>query len=264
MKRVRSTLLLAVGAAVFASGCVEEQGAMFISGALPVTPDTDCTAEPGGGEYLAGGLVDIGQDGTIASDYTLALEVTTNLPATFTSQDINEAEQRQPNYPNYGNADTNVIIFQRAEVYFTDERGDPVPRLPNDANAEGVRESTVGGSLFNVQTTLNARTGMFVPLLTSIEAQRLASIALTQPLVGNPDARATIVGNVRMVGRTTGGGTVRSPLFAFPLEICRNCLLAAGADANGDCPPGTTLKPLVPGADYCTAGQDRPSAVCAP
>lgn len=263
MKRVRSTLLLAVGAAALVSGCVQEQGAMFISGALPISPDADCVATAGSGVYLARGIVDLGEDGTLASDYTVALEVTTNLPATFTTQDVTQSRQQQPNYPNYGNADTNVIIFQRAEVYFTDEEGVDVPQLPTDGLTSR-RETVVGGSLYNEQTTLNAQAALFAPLLTSIEAQRLANIALTQPLVGNPDARATVVGHIRMVGRTTGGSTVRSPEFAFPLDLCRGCLFKAGAQADGTCPPGTTLTALVPGEDFCIAGQDLPSAVCAP
>lgn len=264
MKTLRSTLPLMALAAALASGCVEEQGAMFISGALPLTPDTQCVATPSG-LYLARGLLDLGQDGTVAGDYTIAVEVTTNLPATFSTQDVTRSRQEQPNFPNYGNADTNVIIFQHAEVYFTDERGQPVPQLPsNQVGGPEPRKSVIGGSLYNVQTTLNAKTALFAPLLTSIEAQFLSNIALTQPLVGNPDARTTIIGHMRMVGRTTGGSTVRSPVFTFPLELCRNCLLAFGADANGDCPPGTTLTPLTPGDDFCHVGQDMPSAVCAP
>jgi hypothetical protein len=263
MKSLRSTLPL-MALAAFASACVEEQGAMFISGALPISPDTQCIARPNAGAagfYLASGVLDLGQDGTVAGDYTLALEVTTNLPAAFTTQDVTRSRQEQPNYPNYGNADTNVINFQYAEVYFTDESGDPVPQLPT-SDPSGIRETAVGGSLYNEQTGLNAKAAIFVPLLTGIEAQRLANIALTQPLVGNPDARATIVGHVRVVGRTTGGGTVRTPAFVFPLEICRNCLLAAGADANGNCPAGTVLTPLKQGDDYCQVGQDYVSAAC--
>lgn len=264
MKRVRSTLLLAVGAAALASGCVEEQGAMFISGALPISPDNQCVVTAGSGVYLARGLVDLGEGASLANDYTVALEVTTNLPATFTTQDVTQAEQEQPNYPNYGNADTNVIIFQNAEVFFTDEVGNAIDQLPSENGPVEERKTVVGGSLYNQQTTLNAKAALFAPLLTTAEAQQLANISLTQALVGNPEARATIVGNVRMIGRTTGGGTVVSPVFAFPLDICRGCLVAAGADESGACPPGTTLRPLTPGDDFCIAGQDMISAVCAP
>lgn len=254
MKKVFSTLLMALGTVTLGSGCVQEQGAMFISGALPVDPP-DCSAQAGGNEYRGIGTLDLGDDGALANDYTVALEVTTNLPATFNTQDLQRSEISTPNYPDYGNADTNVIFFQGLEVYFQDEDGADLPQLPTQG---APRESAVGGSVFNRQTTLNAQAAVFAPLLTSLEAQRLANIAFTAPLVGNPDARARLVARVRMIGRTTGGSTVRSPEFSFPLEVCRGCLYALGADANGDCPAGTNLEPQ----EFCFEGQDLPVAAC--
>ncbi len=260
MKKVQHTLLIAISAAALASGCVEEQGSMFISGALPVTSQDNCVANPAGNLYLAGGILDLGLGGRAPGDYTVALEVTTNLPATFTTQDVTESDQDSPNYPNYGNADTNVIIFEELEVYFVDERGQPIPQLPQETPDTGHRFSVIGGSVFNQQTTLNAKAALFAPLLTNEEAELLASVQLTQELSGAPDARVTIFARVRVSGRTTGASTVRSPEFTFPIELCRGCLFRVGADENGDCPAGTTLTPAED--PPCFEGQDAPSAFC--
>lgn len=256
MKKIQSTLLIALGAVTLASSCTEGTAAMFISGVLPVDPP-ECVAQAGGNLYRGIGVLDLGEDGVLANDYTVALEVTTNLPATFTTQDVTQSRQQSPNYPNYGNADSNAIIFEQVEVYFQDDLGDPLPDLPSSDPASR-RTSSVGGSIYNQQTTLNAKAALFAPLLTSLEAQRLSTIALTQPLVGNPEARARIIARMRMIGRTTGGSTVRSPEFSFPIEVCRGCLFAAGSDANGDCPPGTTLTLQ----EFCFEGQDFPVTAC--
>lgn len=260
MKKVQHTLLIAISAAALASGCVEEQGSIFISGALPVTSDDGCVADPAGNLYSASGLLDLGIDGRAPGDYTVALEVTTNLPATFTTQDVTEAEQESPNYPNYGNADTNVVIFEEMEVYFVDERGEAIPQLPSETPDTSHRVSVIGGSVFNQQTTLNAKAALFAPLLTNEEAELLSSVQLTQELSGNPDARVTIFARVRINGRTTGASTVRSPEFTYPLELCRGCLFRFGADADGNCPAGTTLTPAE--EPPCFEGQDAPSAIC--
>jgi hypothetical protein len=255
MKRTRLTALVALSSvAALSASCVQEQASVFISGVLPVRPP-QCSAVAGGNVYQGIGTLDLGDTGELANDYTIALEVATNLPSTFTTQDLTQNRTRAPNYPNYGGADANVIFFEGVEVYFEDEDRAPIPQLPSDG---ATRISAVGGTVYNEQTTLNSQAAIFAPLLTSLEAQRLANIGLTAPLVDNPEARARIVARARILGRTTGGASVRSPLFSFPLEICRGCLYALGADANGTCPPGTTLTPQ----QFCFEGQDLPVAIC--
>lgn len=253
-----SLVLLAMAALTFGSGCVEEQGSMFISGVLPVTPPA-CTAAAGGNVYQGAGLLDIGDTGQDGNDYTVALEVTTNLPATLNTQVVQQERMMNPNHPNYGNADTNVIIFQSAEVHFIDEDGAPVAQMPT---ADFPRESPIGGSVYNVQTTLNARAAIFAPLVTSTEANQLQQIAFTSELTGNPGARANVIARVRAIGRTTGGGTVRSPLFSFPLALCKRCLVGLGTVDGVNCAdPNLVLQAV---EDSCFFGQDVPSTACMP
>jgi hypothetical protein len=258
-------LLIALGALALGSACVEQQGSVFISGALPVEPP-QCTALPAGQVYQSSGLLDIGRTGQDGFGYTIALQVTTNLPATTNTQTLQESRIGNPNYPNYGNADSNVVVFESVEVYFADENDQPVPTLPSEpGSAIAPRRSLVGGSVFNIQTTLNARASLFAPLVTAEEAVRLQAIALTTRLDNNPDGRVTLIGRIRLAGRTTGGGNVESPWFSFPLQLCKGCLVGRGTTDNGEtCRDANLELQLVDPPESCFFGQDGVGTACLP
>jgi len=55
-------------------GCMEEEAAMFIEGALPLAPD-ECKVSAGDNVFLSNGVLDLGG----RSGYTVALKVRTNL-----------------------------------------------------------------------------------------------------------------------------------------------------------------------------------------
>jgi hypothetical protein len=271
MKRLLFPLITVVATS---TACVEENAAIYLTGVLPVRAPA-CSAQAGGGVYHAIGALDIGSNGAQdANPYTAAIEVATNLPATFSTQELSQEQSRQPNYPNYGNADANVFIFDAVDVFFEQdsfENGQPVPLdgnvLPTRANP---RRTSIGGSLYNEQTGLNAQTPVFVPLVTPDEAVRMQNIAYTLNLSGNPDATARITAKVRVVGHTLGGATEISPWFGYPIELCVHCLSNVGwegeIDANGNktCPiAGEFVQPVV-GSPGCFEGQDFVTSACQP
>src|SRR5690606_29496586 len=122
-----------------AAACVDvEQGSVFIQGALDVNAEDDCLANANDQVFRSGGILDIGtcdpadpdqadcQNGPNA--FSLALKVVTNLPSTFSSQDLQQQRTQSPNFVSFGNTDNNVVTFDEAEVFFTtdaDRDGEP-------------------------------------------------------------------------------------------------------------------------------------------
>lgn len=256
-KTTRIPLVLgAVAAIATASSCVDANAAVFIAGVLPVNSNTGCTAAPGSGLYQASGVLDIGAAGTDGNTYIGAVEVVTNLPATFNTQDVTQSRQRTPNFPNYGNADTNIILFQEAEVFLTLEDGSDVANAPSQG---APRISTVGGSVANEQSNLGQETAVFIPLVTSDEANRLQASTVGAALT-DATKRARVVANVRVRGRTTGGSVVTSGLFSYPIELCKRCLVGVGTTDGVNCADPNQV--LTANPDACTTGADEISSYC--
>jgi hypothetical protein len=254
-----------------AAACIEsEQGSVFIQGALDVNADDDCVANANAQVFRSSGILDIGvcdpavdatcQNGPNA--FSLALKVITNLPATFSSQELQQQRQQSPNFPFYGNTDNNVVTFDQAEVFFTtDADRDGEPALEGDLvpGANNPRLSGVGGSAFNIQTQLSSAAVVFATIVTQEDAAALQAEPFVNERLTAVDEAAQqetlrITANIRLLGKTTGNADVRSPPFPFQVDICRGCLLPQ-CDA-----------PRVPVAiadvETCFVGQDDRLVVC--
>ncbi len=256
-----SLLVLALGTAL--GGCAaDDEGETVIEGVLGVTAP-DCTASAGDNVFQATALLDIGTNANNASDLILPLKVATNLPSTFSTQDLTQDKTASPNFKNYGNTDNNIITFTESEVFFsTDEDRADQLQLGNvegtPVNDKSVRTTGVAGVVFNQQTQLLSEAAVFATGVTRGDAVLLQS----EPFIAGAIAAggtARIIVNMRLVGNTTGNARVVTPLFPFPVQLCAGCLITAPNCGNDDA--GNPITP-VPNDKLCFSGNDLPSLVC--
>jgi hypothetical protein len=293
---MRLPLTALVSGLVFANGCVEEDAAMFIQGALPLLPQ-DCEVSSADNVFLPSGTLDLGT----GKGYTSFLKVLTNLPATFNNQDVVGDGTRSPNFPDYGAVDNNVVIFQTASIDFelkgaveatdlleiasagalTCQGGSCTSNADNEA---GKREEVpAAGTLFNTQTTLNSAQVVVTEAISSSTASALlgiftqaatdASLLAGDGTIANPDgAQLTnllvlpsqtqrLTMNISLTGATTGSGDlrpVRSAVFPFGIDVCIGCLSPDAAYCRK-----FDAVVLEVDNDPCIVGQDIATAVCA-
>jgi hypothetical protein len=292
---MRLPLTALVSGLVFANGCVKEDAAMFIEGALPLLP-TDCEVSAADQVFLPSGTLDLSS----GRGYASFLKVRTNLPATFNSADL----AGSPSYPDYGPVDNNVVIFESAAVdlslqgsqdaldlFSTAASGIDGARFtctagecstnPNDdiASKEVV---PAAGTVFNVQTSLNqpqvivteGLSGNSAGILLDafVEAAKLAgalnatggianaAIARDLNLLALPGQTQRVNVNISLTGTTTGSGDLRpvtSFVFPFGIDVCIGCL-------NPDAAFCRKFDAVVVPVDEenCIDGQDIPTAVC--
>ncbi len=261
---------IAAGAMLLLSGCPGlEQGSVFIQGVKAVEPAGGGFCSPST-QFLASSLLDLGENTGDEHDLTSVLAAVTNLPATTSTRDIDDARTKAPNYPNYGASDNNVITFTGVEVFFstdldgngsllgntdaTSGKADPDTLLPLRANP---RVRALGGTVFNNQGGLSQSTDLFATLIGKDDAAHLKADPKVKEVVDGGGS-LTIIANARVLGLTTGGASVRSPPFPFPVDLCKGCL--AGVPACVDDAGDPT--PAVVNPDACFPGVDQPSFSC--
>jgi hypothetical protein len=283
--RLPLTALAAVGLA--STGCIEEDAAMFIEGVLPLVP-AECQVNSTGNIFDDSGTLDL----RVGRGYTANLKVRTNLPATFSNQDVTQSRVQSPNYTNYGTVDNNVVIFETAEVTFTLQT-DPATVLDLASAAALVDggDSLVcsggtctslqpeiipaGGTAFNIQTQLNREALVTTELISSTTAQTLKAVYLAAIEIADdnaderrvldvPGERQRLNVEVVLVGRTTGNQNlrlVRSAPFPFGIDVCLGCLEVDAAFCREF---GNNVVPVFPDdAETCIPGQDFPTSFCA-
>lgn len=264
---------------------MEEEAAMFIEGALPLAP-AECEVANTDNVFLPSGTLDLGRGG---GGYTGFLKVRTNLPATFNSGDVQQDQQRAPNYPDYGAVDNNVVSFESAEVTFSlQSDADTIrdlkaaARLVGGANLEcsdnecrsPVAEIIpAAGTVFNTQTQLNQPSVVVSEIISGATAQTLKAVyASALALQSDQRAERTFLDvpgetqrinlEIVLIGRTTGSQNlraVRSAPFPFGVDICIGCL----APDVRFCDTFDAVPVAIPEAQACITGQDFATAVCA-
>lgn len=251
---------LASGATLAACDPPPEQGTAFIEGVLQIQPP-DCTVNAGDNVFVARALLDVGFDpnGLDANDVVLALKVRTNLPSTFSTQTLTQDQQRSPNFPSYGNVDTNVITFTTSEIFYSTDadRGEELqlqnPGTPLNDNT--ARRIGVSGVAFNEQTQLLSESVVFTTAITKEDAAALAAEPFVADGLVNAGSTVRVIANLRLEGTTTGNAVVRTPVFPFGIDLCRGCLV----DPDLQCGPGEVLTQL-----GCFRGVDQPTVCAAP
>lgn len=240
-------------AAALAGGCEVEQGTAFIEGVLPLEAP-DCAADANDETFVATSTLDVGFDpnGLDANALVLPLKVRTNLPSTFSTQSLTQDQTRSPNFPSYGNVDTNVITFNTSEVFYSTDadRGDDLALGNNGTpvNDNTARLTGVSGVAFNEQTQLLTESVIFTTAITKEDAAALAAEPFVAGGLVDATSRVRVIANIRLVGTTTGNAEVRTPPFPFAVELCRGCIIPDCGDAEA-----------IPGPDgFCVRGQDDP------
>lgn len=268
---MRHLLPGALGVFAALTGCVQDDGSVFIENALILDQSGDCTATASS-KPLSNGIFDILHP---EQGYKAALKVRTNLPATFTNADVSKSDSQAPNYPDYGATDNNVIIFQSASVKFTTVTDDDTAaalqagkKFKCDGNTCTVdgSESLISGSVFNVNTSLSTDSVAFLEAISAAEAVTFAE-AFAGVLTKSTN-RQRVVAEIRVQGTTTGAGALR-PVTSFPfplaIDLCRGCLVPDNAfcdDVVEVESPVISRAQDVAEPQVCFDGQDFPSTEC--
>lgn len=288
MRAALASILAAGG--LLTAGCVDNEAVVFIEGALPLLAP-DCEVDAASNDFASNGIFDL----LGGSGYTTFLKVRTNLPSTFSGQDVSQSRTQSPNYPAYGPADNNVVIFDGAEIEYsfvtdqltseklvaTAKREGFTGELECRAAVEGdlLRTCTLGkravavsGSVFNTQTSLNAAAAIAtqaVPPDLGIELARLYKQTATDAgteatnlaLLTAPADRQRVIASVALVGQTTGSGDLRrikTFAFPFPVDLCLGCLIP---DQTFCADRGAIAVPVSEDGD-CIAGVDLAVSAC--
>ena len=248
------------------SSCINTDASVFVQGALPINPEEDCVVDANGDTFVAAGLLDLSNPHA----FKAALKVVTNLPATFSNQDVSQGRTASPNYPNYGAVDNNVITFSESSTTFSftvgnvaSVRGDSFKC--DEATGECFKEaetvSPVSGTVFNTQTQLNTEAVVFVEPINLSLANELKDSLANGAELDFPGKRISVVANVTLKGNTTGNAGIRDlSTQPFPLlvEVCNGCLIPDADFCKGK---DSKLK-KVADATACFPGQDVATGFC--
>lgn len=266
---MRRLIIASLGLGLAAASCVNDDGSVFIEGALPLTPDEECNVDAGQNKFVFSGTLDV----LTPHSFQAALKVVTNLPSTFNNTDVTSGDTRAPNYPDYGSTDNNVIIIDAAEIDYeftipAANVGDVNPdAFECDAdtgvcksNANAPTVVRVSGSVFNKQTSLNSASAVLVEAVSQTVAAEL-NTAFAGVLT-NPTQVVRVVATMRLKGTTTGNGDLRDITtfpFPFPIDVCRGCItpnqdFCEGVDEDADF--------VATPQDTCFVGQDFPQGQC--
>jgi len=267
LKSVAASVILTASVCGAAGCAAQDEGEAFITNVLALT-GPGCLVQSGN-DSVSTALLDIGLDAGSANNLILPVNVVTNLPSTFNSTQAGSDITRQPNYPNYGNTDSNVITFNTSEVFFTtDEDRDNDPRLGQAAGTpvsrNNERQTGVAGVAFNEQTTLLSASVVTATVITKGDAGFLQ----TEPFVANAITSggfAHIIVNIRLAGTTTGGAKIETPVFPFPVDLCEGCLTTPPActDDKGTADPADDVTvAAIPNDAVCVNGNNVQSFVC--
>jgi hypothetical protein len=201
---VCSALVAVTGAGVLSSACAHNDSSMFVYDVLAGTASsTGCTFTPDPTQqFLPSGVLDT----ALASEYVATFLVANQMVA-----------QGDPTVPK---TETSFITIQRADIRITDTN-----------NVEVARFST------KTAATIPPATGTtpgFVP--TEITLIDPATVKTQAPGPGGVNRLET---TVQFFGKTTGGQSVESNEFSFPVDLCtsssepgKQCLVVFSAAAN--------------------------------
>ncbi len=254
---MRLALVASLSLSLAASCVVEDDGTVFVQGALPLDPADDCVAQADSEIFLSSGLLDILEP----RGYTAALQVVTNLPSTFSGGEVN----KDVNYPDYGATDNNIIIFSSAEIDFEFQVGAGDVAAVEGVQIDGAavfacdgttctatgQKPAVSGTVFNEQTSLSSTAAVFLEAMSATDA-----VFFAEALAGVlqfPSDRARIIAKMRLKGTTTGNGELTTFTFPFPIDLCRGCLVPNADFCEGK---GAVLVPNA-AQDVCFLGQDH-------
>jgi hypothetical protein len=238
---VAGVSLLAGGSLVFA-GCKHDDSTLFVQDVLaaqPVTQGQQCTFTSDPTQpFISQGVLDVALTSVYAPTYLIG------------NQSVPEVNSQQLQ------TETNIITVQGAVVRITDASGVQLKTFtvpatatvyPSSGSVPGYAPISVTVIDSATSSALGVAAGDIVPVLTF----------------------------VTFFGKTTGGNSIESGEFEFPVNVCYGCLIAfSAADDNPNSPfqpncsngiasgASTAPAPCVPGQDFaidCTECQGIPA-----
>ena len=210
-------------AAVLVPACVHDNSAIFVRDVLApvlVTNSASCgyTSDPSQ-PYISSGVLDV----SIRSEYD-----PTYLVANQLVPEVN-ATQLQ--------TETSIVTIQGAVVRITDSAGVQLRTFTR------LSSTSINPALGGVPT--------YGPVtVTTVDPMTIANSADIQNTVVNGNGIVRLVTFVRFFGQTTGGKSVESGEFEFPVDVCRGCLIRCQTSANG-----------MQQSNPCALGQDAPVTI---
>lgn len=253
MKRVWGHLLtgvsfLACGVAAVGA-CKSDDSTLFVQGVLaaqPVSAGAECsfTSDPTQ-PFISSGILDIAFRSEYDPTYLIG------------NQSVPEVNSQQLA------TETNIITVQGAIVRITDAAG-------NQLNTFSRLAATT------VYPSSGSVPGYAPITVTTIDSTTINSNASLQANV-NAQGTTRLVTYVQFFGQTTGGNSIKSDEFEFPVDVCNGCLVGFSATSDNTSPaylqPNCILAasatstsslptPCVPGQDFaidCSQCQEVPA-----
>ncbi len=212
------------------SACVHDDSTIFISMVLAapqVTPGMTClfTADPTQPHITFGAL-----DADLSQSYSAVFLVGNQI-----------VPRGDPNQPQ---TETSYVTIDGAVVRILDSSG-------NQVNTYTFLTSVT------IPPSSGTTPGYSTLPVTILDSQTVSNLDLPDPSPGT----IRLVPYVRVFGHTLGGDSVESDEFAFPVDVCRSCLISfpsteespslpspncANSSASG---PVSTTVPCIPGQD---------------
>ena len=239
MKRVWGHVLggvsLVAGGGILIAACKHDDSTLFVQDVLQaplVTAGQQCTftsdpTQP----FISSGILDIG----IRSEYDATFLIGNQAVAEVNSQQLQ--------------TETDIITVQGAIVRITDAAGNQL------ANFTRLAAATVYPSSGSVPG--------YSPITVTIVDQNTlqGDTSLLQNVSSGGTSR--LVTYTKFFGNTTGGRSVESDEFAFPVDVCYGCLVVFSATDQSNATGVATPNCLLAGASSassqpspCVIGQD--------
>jgi hypothetical protein len=215
--------LLLLGA-VMTEGCADDEGSIFIRGALVVPTDTcDVIADPSSPTLFGGTL-----DTALAGEYGAVLLVGNQLVRRGNTATVR--------------VETSRVQFVEADVTVLSSAGDQIAafRVPVSGFAD---PGTTGEPGYGA-----AR----VVLIDAVTAKSLGA------QTGSSGVVQEIIASVIMRGHTLGGRDIESGAWQFPISVCQGCLVFFPGDADDTTTEAFDCNARDDAPTNCRVGLDSP------
>jgi hypothetical protein len=217
---------VAFATCVTATACSHNDGSIYIVSVLApptATAGAACTYQAvNTGPFITSGILDVG----LAQHYEPAILVGNQLVARGDNSTLR--------------VETNRFLIQGCVVRLTDAGGNQVASF-----------TVQGGAEVDPSTSGTPGLGIYFPTL--VDPATVAQLRKNYQTPGASQASSRLVAYFKVYGATTGGQSMESVEFEFPIDTCYGCLVTRPADSSCSTPISGSTSTTVP----CSLGQDQ-------
>ena len=211
---------------ITAAACAHNDGSVYIVSVLApptVAAGAACVYTPvNTGPFITSGVLDVG----LAEHYEPAVLVANQLVARGDNANLR--------------VETNRFLIQGAVVRLTDAGGGELANFTVQGGAE-------------VDPSTSGTPGLAVYFPTLVDPDTIAKLRANYQKAGASLASTRLVAYFKVFGQTTGGQSLESGEFEYPIDSCYGCLVSRPADSTCSTPPGSSSTVTQP----CALGQDQ-------